>query len=101
MSTVYLAMSAPFILWAVGLATLARWRYGLHLRGLIPPTSALLVATAVFDNLIIWSGLVAYDESKILGWRIGMAPIEDFLYTIVAVVVVASLWRIFAGRESR
>ncbi|WP_258934550.1 lycopene cyclase domain-containing protein [Nesterenkonia pannonica] len=40
----------------------------------------LFVLTAIFDNVIIGIGLVAYDESVISGLRIGRAPIEDFAY---------------------
>jgi lycopene cyclase domain-containing protein len=55
----------------------------------------------VFDNLIIGVGLVAYDESRILGLYIGLAPIEDFLYAMVAVLLAASLWHILRRKESR
>lgn len=47
-----------------------------------------LVLTAVFDNVIIGVGLVAYDDDLISGVRIGVAPIEDFAYTIAVVVIV-------------
>ena len=101
MSTTYLEMSVPFLAWAIGLTALARWKFGLKLRALVLPILALLGATAIFDNLIIWSGLVAYDDSRILGIRIGHAPIEDFLYTVVAVMLAASMWRILERKEAR
>jgi len=52
----------------------------------------LLVFTAVFDNLIIGAGIVAYDPSKISGIYIGIAPIEDFAYSVAAVLVLPTLW---------
>ena len=52
----------------------------------------LLVFTAVFDNLIIGAGIVAYDPAKISGIMIGIAPIEDFAYTVAAVLVLPTLW---------
>jgi lycopene cyclase domain-containing protein len=52
----------------------------------------LLVFTAVFDNLIIAAGIVAYDPAKISGVMIGIAPIEDFAYTLAAVLVLPTLW---------
>lgn len=52
----------------------------------------LLVFTAVFDNLIIAAGIVAYDPAKISGVFIGIAPIEDFAYTLAAVLVLPTLW---------
>ncbi|MEY4396542.1 MAG: hypothetical protein RLZZ40_298 [Actinomycetota bacterium] len=101
MNTTYLTMSIPYVLWAVGLTVLAVWKFRLCLQSLVLPVAALLVSTALFDNLIVGSGLVAYDESRILGVRIGVAPIEDFLYAIVAVLVTASLWQILRRRDSR
>jgi lycopene cyclase domain-containing protein len=51
-----------------------------------------LVLTAIFDNMIIGFGLVDYDPELISGVRIGVAPIEDFAYTVVAMIVVPMLW---------
>jgi lycopene cyclase domain-containing protein len=59
---------------------------------------AMMLITAIFDNFIIISGIVSYDENKILGWLIGAAPIEDFAYTLAAVILVPGLW-IFLGRK--
>lgn len=54
-----------------------------------------IVLTAIFDSLIIALGLVTYDSAKILGVYIGKAPIEDFAYTIVMVVLIPVLWKRF------
>jgi len=51
--------------------------------------------TAIFDNVIIGTGIVAYDQSKLSGLLLGFAPIEDFAYTLVALVLVPSLFEIF------
>jgi lycopene cyclase domain-containing protein len=56
----------------------------------------LFVLTALFDNLIILSGTVDYDPEKILGMTVGIAPIEDFAYTIASVFLVPALWLIFS-----
>lgn len=61
---------------------------------------AMLALTAVFDNVIILSGTVDYDPNKISGWLIGVAPIEDFAYTIAAVFLVPALWVIFSRRAN-
>lgn len=53
---------------------------------------AMLILTAVFDNLIIGFGLVDYDPAKISGVKLGLAPIEDFAYTVVAIVLVPLIW---------
>ena len=52
----------------------------------------MLVLTAIFDNAIIASEIVAYDSSKLSGLTIGIAPIEDFAYTVAAVLLVPSIW---------
>lgn len=59
-----------------------------------------LALTAIFDNVIIGVGLVAYDESLISGVKIGIAPIEDFAYTVSAVVIV-SCFSVLAKRSTR
>jgi lycopene cyclase domain-containing protein len=61
----------------------------------------MLVLTAVFDNLIIGFGLVDYDPALISGVRIGVAPLEDFAYTVLALIVVPVVWAWGAkGRRS-
>lgn len=52
-------------------------------------TATLLVITAVFDNLIIGLGIVAYDEALISGIKIGLAPIEDFAYSLAAPLIIS------------
>ena len=52
----------------------------------------MLMMTAVFDNMIIGFGLVDYDPALISGVRIGVAPIEDFAYTVLAMIVVPVVW---------
>ena len=59
----------------------------------------LLALTAVFDNLIIASGIVAYDEQLISGIKIGIAPIEDFAYTIVAALLLPTLWLVLPRKK--
>lgn len=60
---------------------------------------AMLVLTAVFDNLIIGFGLVDYDPAKISGVKLGLAPIEDFAYTVVAMVLVPLIWVALRGKR--
>ncbi len=60
----------------------------------------LLVLTAIFDSLIIAFGIVDYDETRLLGISIWRAPIEDFFYTVLVVILVPSLWKYF-GRSKQ
>lgn len=61
----------------------------------------LLTLTAIFDNVIIGTGLVAYDDSLISGVRIGIAPIEDFAYTVAALVLLPSVWELLRRTPAR
>ena len=53
------------------------------------PLLLLMLMTAVFDNLIVLAKIVSYDESKISGLKVLVAPIEDFAYTLVLVPLMA------------
>jgi lycopene cyclase domain-containing protein len=62
---------------------------------------ALLLLTAVFDNVIVGTGIVAYDPARILGIRLGVAPIEDLSYTVVAALALPALWVLLGRRRAR
>jgi lycopene cyclase domain-containing protein len=64
-------------------------------RAIFWATGALLIITAVFDNLIIGTGIVAYDEELISGIKIGLAPIEDFSYSLAGPLLIAILSKVF------
>jgi lycopene cyclase domain-containing protein len=59
----------------------------------------LLVLTAVFDNVMIGIGLVGYDRALISGVFVGRAPLEDFAYSVAAVVLLPSLWVLVGGKR--
>lgn len=52
---------------------------------------ALLVLTAVFDNVMIAVGLFHYSAENRSGLQIGLAPLEDFSYPVSAMLMVAAL----------
>lgn len=54
--------------------------------------AVLLLLTLIFDNVIILLGIVGYDADKILGIYLYKAPIEDFMYAVLAVLLVPALW---------
>jgi lycopene cyclase domain-containing protein len=58
----------------------------------------MVLLTAVFDNAIIGFGLVDYDEALISGLRIGVAPIEDFAYTVAALLIIPGLWHLLGAQ---
>jgi len=65
------------------------------------PLLVLMLMTAVFDNLIILAGIVSYDQSKLSGIKILVAPIEDFAYTLVLVPLIALVQSYFLQWQSR
>jgi lycopene cyclase domain-containing protein len=82
----------------------------LLLRGVRPRIRAMLgsflvvgVLTAIFDNAIIGAGLVAYDESTLSGVMVGVAPVEDFAYTLAGAIVIPMMWEALGkwGRSPR
>jgi lycopene cyclase domain-containing protein len=60
----------------------------------------LLIMTAVFDNVLVGLGIVGYDPSRISGVTIGVAPLEDFAYSIAVVVLLPSLWTLLTPRKA-
>ncbi len=74
--------------------TLVMRKY-LALKPLLIAGLVMVTLTLVFDNVIIGTGIVAYDQSLLSGIMLGYAPIEDFAYTLVALVLIPSLFEVF------
>jgi len=73
-------------------------RKWLPVKPLFGAALVMLTLTLVFDNVIIGTGIVDYDPQKISGIRLGFAPIEDFAYTLVALVLVPSLFNFLRSK---
>lgn len=65
------------------------------------PLLILILMTVVFDNLIVLAKIVSYDEAKISGVKILVAPVEDFAYTLVLVPLIALVQSFFSQWQSR
>ena len=97
----YWLINIPFLL-------VAALVLGVALGRKVPPrivpwvvsAGVMMVLTAVFDNVIIGSGLVAYDEELLSGVLVGLAPLEDFAYTLAAVMMIPALWHLLERRGS-
>lgn len=63
--------------------------------------AVMFVLTLVFDNAIIGFGIVDYDEALISGLRVGFAPVEDFAYTLAALLLIPALWHLLGPRTSK
>ncbi|SDK00911.1 lycopene cyclase domain-containing protein [Cryobacterium psychrotolerans] len=97
----YLLLDAVFLAAAAAVAVFALrqrrpGRTGVAAVGIA--LAALLVLTAVFDTVMIAVGLVAYDPALLIGFRVGLAPLEDFAYPVAAALLLPALWTLL-GRE--
>ena len=112
----YLVLDAVFVVIAGGVLLVARWRIRLTTDvapgGRTPRTRpsgvaiawtgvVLAVTTAVFDNLMIAAGLVAYDDEHLVGLYLGRAPVEDFGYPLAAAMLLPALWHLLGAPGAR
>ena len=95
----YLMLSAIFVGVAAVVAALT-WRLAPrgHVAAMLITAAVLVVLTAVFDTVMIATGLFAYSDAHLSGPRIGLAPVEDFAYPIAGVLLLAGLWNLVARR---
>jgi small toxic polypeptide LdrA/B/C/D len=95
----YLTLSAVFVVVAV-VVTAVAWRRAPrgHVPAMLITAAVLVVLTALFDTVMIATGLFAYSDAHLSGPRIGLAPIEDFAYPIAGVLLLAGLWNVIARR---
>ncbi|MFM6966370.1 MAG: lycopene cyclase domain-containing protein [Rhodoluna sp.] len=94
----YVTLNLIFLAIAVGaLLLVPKNRWPAYLVGLLP----MLLLTLIFDNLIVGTGIVDYDATKISGLMLGSVPIEDFAYTIAAVLIVPSVWSAMTRRKRK
>lgn len=96
----YALITLPFLAVTVliTLATLRRPRFGRRMAASGVAAVALLVLTAVFDNLMIAAGLFTYPEEHLSGVMIGLAPIEDFTYALCAAFLVPAVFTMLSPR---
>ena len=94
----YLTLNLIFLaISLLALLLVQKNRWPAYLVGILP----MLAITAVFDNLIVGAGIVDYDPGKISGIMVGIVPIEDFAYTIAAVLIVPSVWTAMTKRKKK
>ena len=72
----YIVLNMLFLASVLGL--LAWRRLLVFSRAVCLTLVVLLVMTILFDSLLVHLGIVGYSLDKILGIRVGLAPIEDF-----------------------
>ncbi|MFF1573060.1 lycopene cyclase domain-containing protein [Leifsonia sp. NPDC058292] len=104
----YLVLSLVFLVVAAAVLGVALWRapdarrlVGRWWPSVLIAAVVIIVLTAVFDNLMIGSGLIRYSDDRVSGLRIGAVPIEDFAYPIAALLLLPALWIRFRRKEAR
>lgn len=92
----YALLIVPFavVTAIVTLATATRPRFGARMAASAVAAVVLVIFTAVFDNLMIAADLFTYPPEHLSGWRIGLAPIEDFSYPLCAAFLVPAVWEL-------
>ncbi|WP_349897831.1 lycopene cyclase domain-containing protein [Parafrigoribacterium soli] len=100
LSIIFLAGAAVVLVLALALqphrrALLRRWWLPVAVSGVV-----VLVLTAVFDNVMISAGLVAYDPRVNSGLAIGSAPLEDFTYPLAGLMLLPALWLLLRKQDA-
>lgn len=98
----YIELSA----WFVGVAVVAAvvlsvvaGRNRAHLGAIAATVVVLFLLTAVFDSVMIATGLFHYSPDHLLGVHIGLAPLEDFAYPLAGAVLLPTLWAALRARR--
>lgn len=89
-------LAAAAVVFAAGL-----WRSPNRRHAVLAAAVALVVLailTAIFDNVMIASGLFDYGGHTLTGLRVGLAPIEDFAYPAAAALLLPGLWMLLSGK---
>lgn len=99
----YLQLAAVFLAVAavagVALALIAR-PHGPRITAVVLTIAALFALTAVFDTIMIATGLFHYSPAHLLGMHIGLAPIEDFAYPLAGAFLLPALWAALRTRRA-
>ncbi|MGM1029105.1 MAG: lycopene cyclase domain-containing protein [Actinomycetota bacterium] len=94
----YAVLLAPVLAAAIVAVVVALRRRRRSWAALAIAAAILLALTIVFDTVMIAADLFRYDDALLLGARIGLAPIEDLAYALIALFVVVALWRLLPSR---
>lgn len=62
---------------------------GKTLRRVTVPMIAMFLITLIGDNVMIGSGLFSYAPESLIGIHVGLMPIEDFSYPVIAVLLAS------------
>ncbi|MBM3210480.1 lycopene cyclase domain-containing protein [Candidatus Saccharibacteria bacterium] len=100
-SLTYLTLNLVFSAFVVALLARPLRRAFTSPSHLLLPLVGLLFLTLVFDSLIISLDIVRYTPEHILGLYAWRAPVEDFFYTIIALLLAGGLWHTFTSKPTK
>lgn len=89
-----LAFMVPPLLAAVLLRRMIHWT-AVALTALV-----LLSLTAIFDNVLIGLDIVRYGHEHLMGLYLGLAPLEDFSYSLAALLLLPAAWHLLRSRKA-
>jgi lycopene cyclase domain-containing protein len=99
----YLQLAACFLVLAalagIGLSLASR-RRGPRPAAVMLTVFVLFILTAVFDTVMIATGLFHYSPDHLLGLHIGLAPVEDFTYPLAGALLLPALWAALRARRT-
>ncbi|MEO7350101.1 MAG: lycopene cyclase domain-containing protein [Terrimesophilobacter sp.] len=104
---IYLILSIVFVMVACLILALALARPGAQQRRalvrrwtapVIITGVALVILTAVFDNIMIALGFMVYSQTHVTGISVGLAPLEDFSYPLAGLILLPALWLLLGKR---
>ena len=82
--------------WAVG------WRaFQRNLRALFLPAFVGCVFFSVIDQVAVKSGIWFFDPAQIIGWHIGILPVEEILFFFVTGLLVTHSFVLLLPRGYR
>ncbi|KJQ55285.1 lycopene cyclase domain-containing protein [Microbacterium sp. SA39] len=98
----YLQLAACFLaaaaLAGIALSLVSR-RRGPRPAAIALTVVVLFILTAVFDTVMIATGLFRYSPDHLLGLYIGLAPVEDFAYPLAGALLLPAVWAALRARR--
>ena len=79
------AWTVPVIVvqWAIGAKILRR-----NLRAVLAPACVGAVFFSLIDQVAVRGGIWSFDDAQILGWKIGVLPVEETMFFFLTSLLV-------------
>ncbi len=97
----YFGLAIPFLGLVLLLDTVVLKTWVIKTRDFWVVLGIMMGFTAVFDQLFTGLPIVWYDFSLTSGLKLWYAPIEDFTYTIAAVIGIGSVLKYVSGSSKK